>query len=243
MKIVRLNSKGFTLMELVIIGPILMAVIAIMMNFMFNQYGQLLVQNTAVNLQVQSGNILASIKPEASNASSYVSSINSGQNDEFAPSGGWSANNNSGVLIISTPALTAPYGKADSQKVFINSVGCEPENTRMGNDTLLVNIVYFAEGNNLYRRVLSSSGNLSTCGNNYFKQTCPSSNSSSSCPEDKLLTNQLDEFKVSYVDQNGNITAKPEEGAMVKISLKLKDKAYAETVTAGSELTIRKAGL
>ena len=84
MKIVRLNSKGFTLMELVIIGPILMAVIAIMMNFMFNQYGQLLAQNTAVNLQVQSGNILASIKPEASNASSYVSSINSGQNDEFA---------------------------------------------------------------------------------------------------------------------------------------------------------------
>jgi len=243
MKLIKLSSKGFTLMELVIICPILMVVIAILMNFMFNQYGQLLVQNTAVNLQVQSGNILASIKPEATNASSYVTQLNAGQNDEFAPSGGWSAVNNSSVLIISTPALSAPFGKADSQKVYINSVGCEPASIRPGNDTLLVNIVYFSEGTNLYRRVVSFDGNLSTCGNNYFKQTCPSANMTSVCPEDKLLTNQLDEFKVSYIDQNGNITTRPEEGTMVKISLKLKDKAYAETVIAGSDLIIKRVGL
>lgn len=243
MRLVKLNSKGFTLMELVIIGPILMATIAILMNFMFNQYGQLLVRNTAVNLQVQSGNILASIKPEAANASTFVSQINSTQNDEFAPSGGWSANNNSDVLILSTPALTAPYGNDNSQKVYINTVGCEPETTRLGNDALLVNIIYFSKGSNLYRRVLSSNGSLSTCGNNYFKQTCPSSNSSAGCPEDRLLTNQLDEFKVSYIDQNGNQTTRPEEGSLVKISLKLKDKAYAETVVAGSDITVRRAGL
>lgn len=243
MKVIKLNSDGFTLMELVIIGPILMATIAILMNFMFNQYGQLLVQNTAVNMQVQAGNILASIKPEAANAASFVSQINSGQSDDFAPNGGWVANNKSNVLILSTSALTSPYGTANSQKVYINTAGCEPEANRLSNDPLLVNIVYFSEGSNLYRRVLSNKGNASTCGNNYFKQTCPSANSSSDCPEDKLLTNQLDEFKVSYIDQNGNETSRPEEGSLIKISLKLKDKAYAETVVAGSNITIRRAGL
>jgi len=233
----RLNNQGFTLVELLIVCPVLMICIAILMNFMFNQYGNLLIQNTAVNLQVQASNIISSIRNEAKNSESFVSQTNDYLTDDFAPSGGWSESDKSKTLIISRPAFSAKPGSPQSQPVVIKGDVCNP------NDKFNYNVILFSEGNNLYKRIVTNTSSLNLCGSNYFKQTCPASNASLDCPEDKLLTNQLESFSVSYYDNLGQKTERPESATIVEVNIKLKDKAYAETVTAGSTMKIKRSNL
>jgi type II secretory pathway pseudopilin PulG len=119
------NNQGFTLVELLIICPILMVVIAILMNFIFNQYGQLLVQNTAIDLQVQSSQIISAIKDDVEKSPALVSQLDTELIDNNAPDGGWKADNNS-VLMMSIPAYTNKSDVSGVQKVLINSRGCSP---------------------------------------------------------------------------------------------------------------------
>lgn len=236
----RLNNQGFTLVELLIICPILMVVIAILMNFIFNQYGQLLVQNTAINLEVQSSGLLSNIKKDIEPANAFIKSTDAQLIDGFAPSGGWQATNSGSLLIVSVPASTAKPGVADSQPVYINKNGCAPENQKLLNDILDYNIVYFVNNSKLYKRIVTNTA-TGLCGSNYLKQTCPEDQSSIDCPKDLLLTDQLDSFVVKYYDSNGQETNNPEVATMVNINLKLKDKAYAENISAGSSLLVRKS--
>ena len=234
------NNQGFTLVELLIVCPILMVVIAILMNFIFNQYGQLLVQNSAINLEVQSSGILSNIKKDIEPSNAFLKSTNAQLVDSFAPSGGWLANNSGSVLIISSAASTAKPESVDSQPVYVNKNGCSPENQKILNDILDYNIVYFVSGSKLYKRIVTNTTS-SVCGSNYLKQTCPEEQYSIDCPKDIMLTDQLASFQVQYLDGSGQETDKPETATMVNITLKLRDKAYAENINAGSSLLVRKA--
>ncbi|MEI6755680.1 MAG: prepilin-type N-terminal cleavage/methylation domain-containing protein [bacterium] len=236
------NAKGFTLIELLIVCPILMAVIAILMNYMFNQYGQLLVQNTKTNLQVQAQTIASGMQDDLANAGAYVSQLDSNLSDSFALNGEWNADTNDNQLIIATPALTAQAKSDNSDKVYINTLGCAPESTKQQNDVALNNIIYFSEGKNLFKRVVSTPTGVNTCGNSYLKQTCPEAHASAECPSDTLLTDQLDTFTVKYYDPKGNDVSKPEQASIAEVNIKLKDKAYAEEVVGGSSIKIRKSG-
>jgi hypothetical protein len=60
------------------------------------------------------------------------------------------------------------------------------------------------------------------------------------CPEDRLLTDQLASFNIKYIDANNQPVDRPESATMIAVDVKLKNKAYAEDVIAGSNLKIRK---
>ena len=105
----RTSNQGFTLVELLIISPIVMAIIAFMMNYLFNQYGQLTVQNAQINLQVGAQAATFAMQDDIFFANSFVSDLNNNLTDAYAPSGGWQASSNPTKLIISTPAQTASH--------------------------------------------------------------------------------------------------------------------------------------
>lgn len=234
------KSAGFTIVELLVICPILMAVIAFLMNYLFNQYGQLVQQNAQVNLQVTSQAIVFSMQDDIFFANAYVSDLNTGLVDNYAPSGGWTTSSNPTRFIISTPALTASHRKPTRQAVFINTLGCTPDSVKEQNDALYNNIIYFVSGSKLYKRVVSAPSSTSLCGTSYQIQTCPAANVTATCPADILLTNQLSSFVVSYLKSGGTSTTTPEQATEVKVSLTLTDQAYAQTVTAGTSVTLRK---
>jgi len=81
---------------------------------------------------------------------------------------------------------------------------------------------------------------MSTCGTSWQKQSCPAVNASSTCPADNLMTDKLGSFAVTYYNSSGTIVTTPEQATAVKIDLTLTDTAFAQTVTANSNLTIRK---
>lgn len=233
-------EKGFTLVELLVIMPIVLVTVIAGVTFLFNEYGGLVKQSGQLNLQLDAQNILFGLQDDLWYANLFTSDKNDNLVDTYAPSGGWKFNTNPRTLIISSPALTTSQRDPDRTPVYINESTCDPPDGDGDNSVLYDNIIYFVSGTNLYKRVLTAPSTMDTCGTPYVKQTCPSNHASGSCPADTILTDKLNTFSVTYYDTGNNTTNTPESAESVQVSLTLKDKAFAEDITASTSLRLRK---
>lgn len=233
------NQQGFTLIEVLVITPVIMLTVIIMTSFLFNQYGQLTQQGALLNLQVESQNIVFSMQDDIFYTDSFNTTKNSNLTDSYQPTGGWTYNTNPQTLILSKPALTTNYRSENRQPVYINTYGCG-SSTLQDNSLLYNNVIYFASGTNLYKRTLSAPSSMSTCGTSYEKQTCPAAHVTASCRADILVTDKLNSFVLTYYDTGNNVVSDPTVAEKVKIDLQLKDKAFAEDIYATSSITLRK---
>ncbi len=232
-----LRADGFTLVEVLIMSPILMITIIITMTLLFNQYGQLTQQGAQVNLNVEAQNIAFSMQDDVFFASSFEQTSNSNLIDANQPSGGWTYSTTpKQTLILSTAALTTNPRNAARQVVYIDTAGCPSEE----NSVLYNNVIYFASGTNLYKRILTAPSSMNTCGASFQRQTCPAASVTSECPADRILSDKLESFTVTYYDTNNTAVTDPEQAEKVRIDLQLKDKAFAEDIFSSSSITLRK---
>ena len=233
------KQKGFTLIEVLVVAPLMMMTIIIMMTYLFNLFGQLTQEGASLRLTTDAQLITLALQDDIYFANAFVSTINSGLADTYDPSGGWQYNTSPETLIISTPALTKNNRDPDRQPVYINTEGCEPGNIS-NNSFLYNNIVVFVSGTNLYKRTLTAPNNISTCGTSYDKQTCPEDQSSTTCPKDILLSDKLNSFQISYFDANNTEVAVPEQAQLIKIDVQLKDRAFADDIFGSSSISLKR---
>lgn len=233
------NEQAFTLIEVLVIAPILMLTIVVLMTFLFNQYGQLTQQGALINLQTEAQNITFSMQDDIFFADSFEQNMNANLADAYDPPAGWTYNTNPSTLIISTPALTGNRRSANRTPVYINTVGCD-QAVIEENSPLMNNVIYFASGTTLYKRIISAPNNMATCGTSYQKQTCPAANATTSCPPDRVITKNLSKFTLKYYDANNVAVTDPSIADKVQIDLELKDKAFAEDIYATSNITLKK---
>ncbi len=233
------NSKGFTLIEVLIMAPIIMVTIIIIMSFLFNQYGQLTQQGAQINLNVEAQNIVFSMQDDIFYANAFVDDLNSNLVDSHQPSGGWDGTTTPTTLLISTPAMTQNHRSASRQPVYINTVGCG-SSVLEDNDALYNNIIYFSSGTTLYKRIVSAPSTLATCGTSFLKQTCPAASVTSTCQADIVLTKNLQSFTATWYDSSGNVVTSPGSATTIKVDLQLKDRAYATDIYANSTITLKK---
>jgi competence protein ComGC len=234
------KSDGFTLVELLVISPIIMVVTVGAVTFLFNQYGQVVKQDGQLNLQVESQNILFGLQDDLWYANQFASNLNDNLVDNYQPAGGWTNATTPPTMIVSTAALTKNRRDANRQPVYINESTCSPADGNGANSVLYNNVIYFAGGTNLYKRTVTSPASLATCGTSYYKQTCPADHTSSTCPQDVLLTDHLNNFTITYYDSNGTTTNTPESAESIQVTIGLHDKAYAEDIYANTSLRLRK---
>jgi competence protein ComGC len=241
---IKVNNHGFTLIEVLIMSPIIMITVVLLMSYLFNQYGQLTKQGALINLQVEAQSIIFGMQDDILFAKSFESDKNANLTDTYQPGGGWSSATTPPTLIISDLALTTNKRSENRKPVYINTLGCAPDDVLQQNDELYNNTIYFVSGGTkLFKRTLSAPAAMSTCGTSFQKQTCPSANSSPTCPPDKLLTDKLNTFSVTYYDTGNTVVTSPELAEKVKVDIQLKDKAFAEDIFASSSVTLRKVNL
>lgn len=233
------NEQGFTLVEVLIMAPVMILVIVTLMSFLFSQYGQLIQQGSAINLQTEAQVITFSMEDDVFFANSFSQTINDGLIDTYQPSGGWAYNSTPATMIISTPALTKNRRSSDRQPVYINTLGCDP-GVLEENSLLYNNVIYFASGTKLYKRTVSAPASMSTCGTSFAKQSCPQASSSTACPPDKVLTDKLENFTVTYLDANNVTVTDPEQADRIRFVLNLKDVAFGEDIRSSSTITLKK---
>ncbi len=237
------RQRGFTLVEILVISPVVMITIVIVLSFLFNLYGQLIQQGAKINLQSDAQTILFGLQDDLSFSSDFGTTKYSSLTDNYAPGGGWTYNSNPKTLILLAPAATANHRDPNRQAVYINQLGCTPGvslETMQENPLAFNNIIYFVSGTNLYRRILSPPSTTNTCGTVYLKQTCPAANVTPTCQKDILLSNQLSSFGITYYNSSNTVITDPTTADKVKIDITLKTRAYAEDIYATSSITMRK---
>lgn len=233
------KQAGFTLVEILVVAPLMMVTIIVMMTYLFNQFGQLTQEGSRLRLTTDAQLITLSIQDDIYFASAFGSAKNSNLVDNYAPSGGWVHNTNPETLIISTAALTSSNRDADRKPVYINTVGCD-ESVVEDNSVLQNNIILFVSGGKLYKRILSAPVGMATCGTSFQKQTCPEANATQTCQKDILLSDKLHQFNVTYYDEENDEVSTPEQAHLVKIEVTLKDRAFAEDVYGSSNITLKR---
>lgn len=233
-------QKGFTLVELLVISPILMITVLATVTFLFNEYGNISKQNGQLNLQLEGQNILFGLQDDIWYANQFVNDRNTNLSDDYAPNGGWTYNTTPPTLIINTAALTKSHRDPARQPVYINESTCTPPDGNGVNSVLYNNVIYFVSGTNLYKRILTAPSGMALCSALYVKQTCPVGHTSATCPADILLSTHVNTFSVTYYDTGNVVTTIPENSESVKIDIGLKDKAFAEDIFASSSLRLRK---
>ena len=234
------DSQGFTLIELLVISPLVMVVAVGTMTFMFNQYGSLVKQGGQLNLQLESQNILFGLQDDLWYANQFTSGLNTNLVDNYQPTGGWSVSANPAPLIVSTAALDKNRRDSNRQPIYINESTCTPPDGNGVNSILYNNVIYFVDGTNLYKRIITAPTSMPTCGTSYQQQTCPATNVTSTCRADITLSTHINSFTVTYYDTSNAIVTNPEIAESVKVSIVLKDKAFGDDITATSSMRLRK---
>jgi hypothetical protein len=234
------NSEGFTLVELLVISPIILVTVMAGVTFLFNEYGRVLKQDGQLNLQLEAQDILFGLQDDLWYANQFASDMNSNLSDTYAPAGGWKSNTTPPTLIVSLPALTTNQRNPNRQPVYINESTCSPPDGNGVNSALYNNVIYFVNGTNLYKRTLTAPSSLAVCNTPYDKQTCPAANATSTCHADVLLSDHIYSFAVTYYDTGNSPTTTPENAESVQVDIKLYDKAFAEDVYSTSSIRLRK---
>lgn len=199
------NSDGYTVVELitvmVVLGIILVPLSVITIDFM----GAMVARNVEARLATESQILLRSITEELRVASSVRS--NATNTDAHQPPGGWTTANANLILVISTPVL-------DSVRNFVLDplTGLPMQNE----------IIYFADGKNLYRRKLAHP----SAPGNTMVTTCPTALVTATCPADTELTSHFEHMDFVFYDQDNSVTTDISQARSILMTVQMKQPTY-----------------
>lgn len=241
----RLGQAGFTLVELVIIMPIVSVTLLALTSFMVQQYAELHTETAKANLQLEAETMLLDLEDELLFTTDFANTKSSDLTDSYAPSGGWTYNTTPETLIVYETSLTAQRRDPNREFVYKNQYGCSGGYAAY-NPIAINNLMYFTTQNStdsyrtLYRRTLVPS--YSTCNTNYKKQTCPAANvGSGGCTTaDSKLTDKLKDLQIDYYDDNNVATSNPLDAEKIKISVELAEKKFGKEISVHSSITMKK---
>ena len=246
MKIPHINSKGFTLVEMVVVLPIVSLIVIMVFGYMFSSYGQMLQQNEEANLRLEGEVMLFDLEDELLFTTEFADTLKSDLSDPYAPSGGWTYNTNPDTLIIYETALTAPRRDPNREFVYKNQSGCSSSY----NPLALNNLIYFTKHNptnpykTLYRRTVTPQ--YSKCNTNYKRFTCPTANVGTGVcqAQDSKLSENIIDFQVEYYDDNNVLIVAPPGSPLnaekIKLTAILGKQIYGKDIQVTTSITMKK---
>lgn len=213
----KLNQAGVTIVELLVVIGIASVLLVSFMTMSVYMYGDTVRTSLYAQLATESQTILRSVVEELRQSSSIRTS--NANPDTNAPGGTWTTSNSSLILIISTPAL-------DSSNNFIvdPNTGYPYQNE----------IVYFANGSNLYKRYLA---NTNAPGNTRMT-TCPEAIASSACPPDIQMSKNFRSMSFIFYDQDDAVTTTIPNARSIKLFIQMERRTYGKTLQFDNNIRI-----
>ena len=239
-------QRGFTMVELLVVLPIVTLIIIIVFNYMFVSYSAMLQENAEANLRLEGEVMLFDLEDELLFTTDYAETKSSDLSDSYAPTGGWTYNTNPDTLIIYETSLTAPRRDPNREFVYKNQYGCGSSYNPIATN----NLMYFTQQNTnnpyktLYRRTLIPQ--YSVCGTNYKKQSCPAANvGTGNCQvADTKLSENIVDFRVEYYDEGNSLLTTPPSSPLSAEKVKLIDtlgkNLYGKDISVTTSITMKR---
>lgn len=214
---VKKNSKGFTLPELVISVTVAGILTMVLFAATFYYYVDTAQAETATNLALESQTILTQLTEDIRLADSIA-----GTNaiaDANAPAGGWVTSNPSNIIIIENPAV-------DSSRniIYDNNTGFPYSNE----------FIYFLSGGKMYKRVLANSA----ATGNTVTTTCPPDKVTPTCPADRLFSDNASNLSFTFYDSTGTATSDATKARSVALTVNMAKKSFGKNVTLSNSTRV-----
>lgn len=227
------DSRGFTLVEMLVVVPITLIVCVFMVSLLISKNGELYERNARLGLRIEGLNVLEKLQDELSFASKYNNDLRAPLSDSNAPSGGWVYNSTPPTLIIDLPAVDKPRSDPSRQFVYYTSGSYTGQ-------IAVNNIIYYLSGSNLLRRVVvPTPSQVSPV--NYYKKTCPPGSATPSCQDDLNLSSHINSMTINYFDvDNLAVDSNPTAADKIKVTLNLRDTVNGNQISESVSITIKK---
>ncbi len=227
------DTRGFTLVEMLVVVPITLIVCVFMVSLLITKNGELYERNARIGLRIEGLTVLEKLQDELSFASRYNNDIRAPLSDPYAPSGGWVYNSTPPTLIIDLPAVDKPRSDPSRQFIYYTSGSYSGQ-------IAVNNIIYYVSGTKLLRRVVIPTASQ-VSPTNYYKKTCPPANSSATCQADLTLSYHISSMVIHYFDtDNVAVDTNPTVADKIKVTLNMRDIVNGNQLDESISITIKK---
>lgn len=207
----RLQEKGFSIVELLVVISVTTILIIIISTFLINNLQQSTLATAKGNMLHEAQHSLDLVANDI--RLSANADTNNRWPDTNSPGGpanpfGWQSNNSTLVLATAAEDNSGAIIFTDAKNYI----------------TEKNNIIYFVRDGTLYKRTIAS-----PVENNAAETSCPASNSSNACPADKELLHNVTNFAVSYRNGQDN-PVPPSDARSVELTVTVSRPMYQRDV-------------
>jgi len=214
--VTRLNARGFTIIEMLMVLAVAGGMIAILFTVTFNYYVSTVKAETATQMALESQSLLTQLTEDIRLADAIT-----GTNliDDPTNPGGWMTNDPSNIIIVQSPATDV-----NRDIIYDDTTGYPFSNE----------FIYFLNGNSMFKRVLANSG----ASGNTAITTCPAASATSTCPKDKLFSDKITNLTFTFFDINDAQTANAASARSILFVVNMEKQVYDETITLNNSTRI-----
>lgn len=201
------RPSGFTLVELLVISPLLIILVAVLIGFFVALTGDALVSRERNTMVYGLQNALAEVENDIRFSNSIVyqtGPLPLGQGSDNNFSGESQFTSNADVLILELNA-TDKSPLDPSRKLLYYSNSPQPCSNPEFNDTVKHRVIYFLDGTNLTKRSIVNFNGQTVCGVSspnssgiYQRNSCKTTNDSTCFTRDTVLAGDISDIDFKY---------------------------------------------
>lgn len=216
MKKLHKPQHGFTLTEMLIATAVASLMIILIMTFLVNTLRTNSIDTARADL-LREAQIALDVLNKDIRLSANADSVNRWQ-DEYSPqaeaTNGYGWTSDSSTIVLATAATSV-----DGDILFSDATHYI---------TFKNNIVYYLDGDALYRRTLAGEIDGADVA---AVTTCPLAAANNDCPADRLLVNNVESFILRYLNGDGD-EVDPDHARLIEAELHLATNKYGRDITA-----------
>lgn len=234
----RKHSAGFTLIEMLVVAPLVILVIGGVVGLMIALVSDTVISAKRNNLTATIHSSLDAIEKDIKIATSINASSGNlpspqGFNDTTNPFNSSGSGNDAAIILTQYATSANPYESERNLIYYDNPPASAQNPTRCNtsqatlNPALTVKVIYFVKGTSLYRRTIVpdvANNNPITCSNirPWQKNSCTTAGTGICATKDTKLADNVSKFTLEYLNPTETSTsAATTETTGVRVTLEL----------------------
>lgn len=247
----RAARSGFTLVEMLVIAPLVLIVIAGLVSAMVAMIGDSLVANSRVSTAYSLQDTLNQIEQDTRVTTNFMDNFSylSSPQGRNGSTGAFSYTSNEDLILTQQATTSSPYNTTRDLIYYADQPAACGSGDMSGNRALADRVIYFLNTSTktLWRRTIVNPWNLNSthdgntvCGTPWQRDSCPQGSTISNTPsstcqsvDQKMLDNVTD-FTPTFYDSSNNVVTDPTQAVNVKVSITVQQSVSGSSLTQTS---------
>jgi len=233
----RKNERGLTIVEVLVVAPLIVLIIGVSIGFMVSITGDGLrvAERNALAHSVQDA--LGKVEADTQVATGFLQNKTDASGNSFTATMSVTPYKSTGPLIMSALATTKSPLDPARALVYRNENGCSPDVITY-NEKYTVTYVYFVNGGTLWKRTVMGTGTPCSSTQPWQRPSCaPNYTPSANCKaEDEAILTNVQSLEVQYFKDDAAATPinTISEATSIKTTIVSKDSVAGEEIDFGS---------